>query len=973
MKKGIFVSLLILGRFLSFATFLLAQSDTGSILGVVQDEEGKPVPGVTVITKDQQTGIEKITQTSNDGVYYLPSLRPSVYDLTATLEGFGSGSQQGIVVNVGTRVSVNVIVTARRVEQQVEVVSSAIPETTRSHVGGLVTQKQVESLPLNGRNFIELAFLVPGNSPAVPFDNTKARFVNVSSAGDQGRGANVIVDGSDNNDDEVGGVLQNFSQDAIAEFQVLTSRFSASVGRSGAGVINIITKSGANDLHGSAFVFYRDDSLQKKNPLLGSQDEEPPFDRQQLGFSAGGPFVKNKAFWFGSFEYANEDAVAAAAVRDAATETIQPILASTPTNELLLTFRADMKWNDSNNIFGRYSFQGNTILGKGGGLFFNAPASDPSNFQSAENRIHSGVLGWTRILSNSMVNELRVAEMNFLNDIGAEDDSPELVFPSIAIGQNELVPQRTRSNRFQVKDDFTWTNGDHLIQFGGEFQKVDNDFLVDFVRSGAVLLGEDFASEDRNGDGLTDDNDIPVFFALRSNSPEIPFVPNLDNSFIAVYIQDDWRIRSNLTLNLGLRYELDTQSNGANELNLNERVVFYPDDPGKRERDKNNFGPRLGFAWDIRSDGRSLVRGGYGIYYDRILLNTTLGERLANGQNLSLQAFDSSLLEDPFAFPVPSAGLISILSNDLKNPRVQQFNVGFQRQLFEDFTVSLDYAGTRGDHFIVNREVNHPRIGVQVNPDINDNVTEAVSIADTSYDGLLVSANKRFGANLQLQLSYTLARAENWSNDDQSIFLGFDIADPSKDQGRAEFVEKHRLVLNGIYQLPHDFTISGIFTYGSGVPFDILTNQDFLGDEMPDRFPLLPRNAGGREVRTGAELNEWIMIFNTSNDPDIVALRETCGCVLPLVDPGLEFTDNFLNLDLRFSKLFTVGKYTVEPIVELFNVFNVTNIKGSFRDDFAGYFKNIESDNFGQPVSTAGGAFGQGGPFAVQLAVRFRF
>ncbi len=299
--------------------------------------------------------------------------------------------------------------------------------------------------------------------------------------------------------------------------------------------------------------------------------------------------------------------------------------------------------------------------------------------------------------------------------------------------------------------------------------------------------------------------------------------------------------------------------------------------------------------------------------------------------------------------------------------------MGFQRLLFEDFTVSIDYSGALGDHFIVNREVNHPRLGVQVNPNINDSVIETVSIADTSYDGLLVSANKRFGTNLQFQLAYTLARAENWSNDDQSIFLGFDIADPSKDQGRAEFVEKHRLVFSGIYQLPRNFMISGIFTYGSGVPFDIRTNQDFLGDGSPDRFPLLPRNAGGSEVQTGAELNEWILLFNTSADPEIVAMRQTCGCILPLVNPNLKFTDDFLNLDLRFSKIFTVGEYTLEPIIEFFNVFNITNIKGFFRDDFAGYFKNIESDNFGQPFSTAGGAFGQGGPFAVQLAVRLRF
>jgi len=972
LKKRSLVSLFIL---LSLINPLFAQNDTGSIAGIVHDDEGKPIPGVTVTARDQQTGIEKRTQTSADGFYYLTSLRPSVYDVTATLEDFGSGSEQNIVVNVGTRVSVNVIVSSRRVEQEVEVVSSAIPETTQSHVGDIVTQNQVESLPLNGRNFIDLAFLVPGNSPAVSFDNTKARFVNVTSAGDQGRGANVIVDGADNNDEEVGGVLQNFSEDGIAEFQVLTSRFSATVGRSGAGAINVITKSGSNDLHGSAFLFYRDDALQKKDPILESGDEEPPFDRQQFGFTSGGPFVKDKAFWFGSFEYTNEDAVTASAFRDVPNAMVRSTLSPTPTNELLLTSRADFKWNDNNNIFGRYSFQGNTILGKGAGFLFNAPTSDPSNFQSAENRIHSGVFGWTRILSNSTINEMRVAEIHFQNEITAQSDSPELFFPSIATGRNSLLPQRTRSNSFQVKDDFTWTSGNHLIQFGGELQRLDNDFLVDFARQGTVLLAEDFASADLNGDGKVDDNDIPVIVALRSNTAAIPFIPNLDNNFIAMYIQDDWHIRNNLTLNLGLRYELDTQSNGANEKNLNERVIFYPDDPGKRERDKKNFGPRLGFAWDVQGNGKTLVRGGYGLYYDRIVLITTGGERLANGKNLSLQLYVDSLLENPFANPVPAAGQVNILSNDLQNPRVQQFNVGFQKQLFEDLNISIDYAGSRGDHFIVNREVNHPRKDVQVNPDINDSVIETTSIAKTSYDGLLFSANKRFSSNLQFQFTYTLARAENWSNDDQSIFLtgAFDIADPSKDQGRAEFVEKHRLVISGIYHAPHNFQISGIFTYASGVPFDIRTNQDFLGDGMADRFPLLPRNAGGREVQTGAELNEWIQLFNSSMDPEIVAMRQTCGCFLPLVDPNLKFTDNFLNLDLRFSKRFTIRNYNLEPMIELFNVFNITNIKGTFRDDFAGYFKNMEEDSFAKPFSTAGGAFGQGGPFAVQLAVRFEF
>jgi hypothetical protein len=373
-----------------------------------------------------------------------------------------------------------------------------------------------------------------------------------------------------------------------------------------------------------------------------------------------------------------------------------------------------------------------------------------------------------------------------------------------------------------------------------------------------------------------------------------------------------------------------------------------------------------------------VIRGGYGIYYDRIVLNVTALERLFNGVNLATEVFGESLLEDPFGGPAINVNFlgIAILSNNLQNPRAQQFSIGLEQQFRDDLTVSFDYVGARGDDFFALREVNHPRIGIQVNPNVSDSVSEFAPIATTSYDGLLVTTRKRFGKSLQFQASYTLARMKNWANDDQglgAIFPGLDAADPSRDESRAEHQDTHRLVLNGIYDLPHGFRISGIFTYSSGLPFDIRTNQDFLGDGTLDRFPLLPRNAGGREVRSGAELNELIKRFNTSSNPAIVAMRQQCGCTLPLVDPNLKFTDNLINLDLRLSKLFTFGRYIVEPILELFNVFNITNIRGSQTNELAGYVRNLESPDFGKPVSTAGGVFGQGGPFAVQLAVKFRF
>lgn len=965
---------------------MYGQSDTGTITGIVKDEEGKPLPGATVTAKDRETGIETVAQTSTSGVYFITLLRPSTYDLTVSLDGYGTTIQEGIVVSVGSRVTSNVElvegsgeVRTKKLEEQIEITGTQAIETTQSHVGELITEQQIENLPLNGRNFIELAFLTPGNSPGPGFDPTKGRVLEISSAGNLGRGGNILVDGSDNNDDVVGGVLQNFSQDAIAEFQVLTNRFSADIGRSASSAVNIVTKTGTNALHGTGFLFWRDDSLQADNPLTPADTQPPPFDRQQFGFTLGGPFVEDRAFWFGSFEYTNEDSGASAAARDVATRTITPgLLVPTPINDLLLTLRADYKLNDTNDLFGRYSLQKNDGLEKGN-LHFGAPISDASNFQLAENKLHSGVVGWTRVISNNKINEFRVAEINFFNFLDAQGNPPEFVFPAIQIGQNFRVPQRTRMNRLQIKDDFTWTSGDHLVKFGGEFHRLDADAIFDLFGSGSVVLTEDFATQDRNGDGVINDNDIPVSFALRNNAPgELPFVPNLDNSFFAGYVQDDWRVRESLTLNLGLRYELETQVNGANELNLAERVVFDPNDTTERKDDKNNFGPRLGFAWDVGNDGTTVVRGGYGIYYDRIIMEVELLERLLNGVALPVQAFGSSLLENPFgggASNVPVG--INILSNDqLKNPRVQQFSVGVERQLMSDMTVSVDYVGARGDEFIVGREVNRPRVGVQINPNINDSVVEAISIANNTYDGLLVSVHKRFGGNVQFQGSYTLAKGENWANDDQIFFAGQffdDIADPSKDEGRSEYIDKHRLVANGTYRESHGFSFSGIFTYASGVPFDFRTNRDFLGDGVPDRFPLLPRNAGGREVTTGAELNALITEFNTSSNPEIVALRQRCGCTFPLVDPGLEFTDSLLNLDLRFSKLFTFGKYTLEPIFEVFNVFNTTNFRGFALNTLAGYVNNIESPSFGQPVATAGGVFGQGGPRAIQLAVRLKF
>jgi hypothetical protein len=952
---------------------LFAQTDSGSISGMVKDEQGRILPGTAVSARDTETGVERTMLTGSTGAYYLSPLRPSIYDVTFRLDGFMTRIEQKIVVNAGTRITLNAEmiegtaeVKVSRPAEQIEVVGTPGVETSKSHVTSLVTEQQVEELPVNGRNFLALAFLTPGVTPT-GYRGSSSENVQIATPGSMGRGASVVVDGMDDNNEIFGGMLQMLSQDAVGEFQVLTHGFSAETGRSSSSVVNVITKSGTNELHGGAFIYYRDRTLTAKHPLVDESYKEPPFDREQTGLSVGGPLVKDQAFWFASYEYTNEDSASASALRDPSIQDFPNILVPTPLHQSLATFRFNYEINNSDSLFAGYSYQGNTIVSTDG---------DPSTLTTAANDFHSVVSGWTHIFSTNKINEFRLADIYWYNSAEPQTPRMRLVFPSLTTGPGNFVPTWKNMNRLQLKNDFTWTAGNHLIKFGGELQMVRSDFYLIGNQDGIVVLADDWAQDDLNNDGIINDNDIPVGFAYRTSPSSTGFVPDLDNDYWAGYIQDDWHVGKGLTFNLGLRYELDTQSNGANDKNERDRIHFYPNDYGMRHNDWNNFGPRLGFAWDLYNNGKAIVRGGYGIYYDRVILNALLLERLWNGVNLHYDKYgpldsygNRVLLEDPFAgeFVVLSGRGIYILSNDLQSPRVQQFGAGVEREISPNLRVSADYVGSRGDHFASGPEVNHPRKAVTVNPNISESVIEATSAAKMSYDGLLISATSRMWKNLQFQLAYTLARMSTVA-DDEFVTLGdLDAADPLISYGASGQQNTHRIVVNGIYELPRGFQVSGIFTYASGLPFNIITNRDFLLDGAGfDRFPLLPRNAGGRQVRTGAELNQWITIFNTSNDPAIVAMRQNCGmCTLRPVDPNLKFTDHFINLDLRFSKTFAIGRFEVEPIVEFFNIFNVAN--------FSGYEGDIGSSEFGKPFATAGEAFGQGGPRAIQFAVRFQF
>ncbi|MBO0800505.1 MAG: TonB-dependent receptor, partial [Blastocatellia bacterium] len=471
------------------------------------------------------------------------------------------------------------------------------------------------------------------------------------------------------------------------------------------------------------------------------------------------------------------------------------------------------------------------------------------------------------------------------------------------------------------------------------------------------------------------DFDIPIDSTVRSAAPNRPpYVPDLDNKFIAAYLQDDWKLRPNFTVNLGLRYELDTNvKNIATFDTINP--IAQPFLNGDRGKDWNNFGPRIGFSWDPWREGRTSIHGGYGLYYDRIVLEVGLLERLLDGRTLPLEVRAGSqldaagnfipgtpTLQNPFSGSlIAGAGAtgINLIDNHLDTPYVQQFNFGVKHEISRGLVISLDGLHSFGSSFIIGRP-----IGTAYNPVVSgiESIVNIESSVKTWYDALLINVEKRYSNRFSFNASYTLSKTFNYSNDDQIPFQSGPL-DPNRlalEKGPAPNDERHRFSVAGVYDAKWGVQLSPIFTLASDVPFDII---------LPDgttRIPVLQRNAGGRLFHTGAELNRFLTQLNAAGGVN--------GTMLPLVRNDLHFGDSFQSFDLRLTKSFKLSdRMTVQGIGEVFNLFNVTNIRGVNNLNYSGFQNNLGSPDFGSPIQTAGGVFGTGGPRAFQFAARFLF
>ena len=986
------------------------QAARATLTGIVSDPHGAAVAGAKITATLDGAGLRRETSTNDEGLYVFTDLVSGEYELRVEATGFMTKvSKVPISVKVGQSITLNVSLDIGLTEQTVVDLVGEAPliDNTASVVQGVIESREVQTLPLNGRNFLELALLVPGNSPAPNFDPTKTNTLVISSAGQLGRGGNVTIDGADNNDDVVGGPVQNISQEAILEFQMATNRFSAQLGRSGSSVVNVVTKQGTNELHGSGSVYFRDRRLQALPATFDrSLGQDPPFDRQQYAFTLGGPIKKDKAFFFGSFEYRNQDGVVLVGERDLATRTITRGFAVAPLDDFLTTERLDLTPTNVDRFGFRYSYQREN--GIAASTLVRAIGS-ASQRQSSLNKTNSFLANYSRIVSQYDVNNFNFSFSTFINDTLPVSPGPQLTFPSLQDGASFRVPQQTKQRRFQFSDTYTAIRGNHTFYFGGEVQRVESALDLKVFQQGRIEMIEDFPDFDRNLDGRVDDNDLLFAVTLRSGVPDRSLLlPDTDNTYLVGFVQDDWRVHPRLALNLGLRYELDTDVNNVSRVDeLNPLILPFLN--GTRKRDKNNFAPRIGFNFSA-NDARTSIHGGYGIYYDRVTLEIQTLERGLDGRALPVEVragnlffIDPPFLFDPvngvfppgaptlanpftgFVLPGAGAGGINIIDIDLQNPMVHQVNFGVQQELGGDFVVRADYLRNQGTHFIIGRVIGtvpfNPVVG---GPELVKNLESSVR---TKYDGLLLSLEKRFSKRYQLRASYTLSRANNFANDDQIPFSNgpIDSSNLQLEYGPTPNDQRHRFSFSGVFQLPKGFRVSPILTLASSVPMDIL---------LPDgssRVCELQRNAGARQFHTGAELNAVLTQINAAGGSRCPNADPSTGfkprVLLPLVRDDVKFGDNFSSLDLRVSKVFKVGeRFTIEPIGEVFNLFNVTNVLGFSNVNYSG-FRNVlvpdsndpsspgflRSSSFGERVSTAGGVFGSGGPRAFQFAARVTF
>jgi hypothetical protein len=871
-----------------------------SVSGRVVDASGAVLPGATITARHVNTGVTTTVVTDEGGRFRFAYLPIGPYTVTTHLAGFDDVTTQ-VTLSAGGAVDLPVTLAVSGVETSVTVTGEApVIEAARSQVAATVGRTEVRNLPLNGRQALDLALVVPGVAPANVgggtqlFPETSAvPGVGLSVGAQRNFSNSFVVDGLSANDDAAGLSAMAYGVDAIDEFQVVSSGGQAELGRALGGYVNVVTRSGTNTTHADAYGFWNDDALNAPNALLG---DTLPTSQRQYGGSVGGPISRNRTFYFVNAEERSLDQSGLVRIAPANVDAINTRLQQSgyrgplvttgiypnPVGTTTTLAKIDHAASNADRLSVRYSlYRVDADNARGAGAL-NAPTAS-SGLQDLDQALAVGNV-WT--ISPRIVNETRAQVASSRLDAPPSDPiGPAVSIAGVAsFGTSSGSPTRRRNRLYEVVNNLSYQAGAHAVRAGVDL--LYNDLSITYPRSARGAYA--FPSLDAFLAGAYSNAGFTQTFGTST--------VDLTNPNVGVYVQDEWKARDRLTLNAGVRYDLQ----------FLETI----------HTDTDNVSPRLGFAWLPDASRRTVIRGSAGIFYDRVLLrplanallsanNTTDLDQLRQvAVSLSPAQAGAPVFPAILDAPVPSVTLpnLSTMDRDIQNASSTQASLEIERQLGASMTVSAAYEYLRGRHLIASINQNVPTCvasggnnGCRPNPDYANN-SQYSSVGDSDYHALLVSFVQRPAAWGHYRVSYTLSKSMN--DVGEAFFNGptnpFDIHD---DWGRSDDDRRHQFVVDGAVTIPsgpatswwravgRGLQVSGMLQYYSAPPINITSGTRTIWGTaarpiVDDAF--IPRNAG-----TGGD---------------------------------------FFSVSLRISRHFQAGRARIEALAEAFNLFNRVNV-----------------------------------------------
>lgn len=926
------------------------QASDAEIAGTARDTSGGPVAGAMITLSNQDSGFTRNASSDGEGRYRFAALAPGRYSLKLEAPGFKTENVTGIVLDIGTHAQKDFSLTVGSVQETISVSGEVPPiDTTRAEVSGIVTAQQIDLLPVNTRQYLNLALLLPGTTQ----DASRTFYNNVQISGGGRFYANgFAVDGVVNTWAEQGEPRQNFPEGAVAEFKVDLSQFKAELGLAMGGYVNVVTKSGTNQFHGDAFDYFRQKTLNRDNKFqkqaaLAAGTGKAPFLRNQYGFDVGGPIVKNKLHFFAAYERTQTDSAFTIFTGASAHQYYsgnEGVFAQ-PSHDQMLNVRGDYQISTTQHLFARWSQEWNLLTYQG------CSNANESNCYDGQFPRHALVSGHTWTPTSNLVNEFRFQYAYASFQLGPPGSptwtdlgnlAPERLsqlqtvysFPSFTYGQGyaELGAEK----RSQFKDDVTWIRGKHALKFGADVSYIPFGDDALFNYKGTFTFATDQVFNPKDPATIANLKSPTLFTAAVP--PQHTAVTTEQAGF---YFQDDWRILPRVTLNLGLRWDREYGSFNENlDVSKFPTTIPFLGRPGDRGKNRN-FGPRFGFAWDVFGIGRDVVRGGYGLYYNNIqtLLNFPENRDLAVCNVLIRNPSypDPYGGKSPSAFCSTAAPTVTVLDRNFSNPYSQQFTLGYSRQITHDLSIHLDGVYMHTLHDYRNVDLNYPNAaGVRPLPQWA-RILGHESISQTKYKALFARVDKRFAQRYQVQVSYTLSSAR----DDNPQANVTTPAQYNLDYGPANIDRRHALVTSGFVNLPGKFTLGAIWQLRSALPFSA-ASAVLDADGNRQYVPGTSRNQGNRDLSPAA----------------VNAYRDSLH-LAPI--PASQIDSSRINgLDLKVSRsLFVRDQRRIDLIGQVFNVFGTTNLTG-------GSTTRADSVNFGR-------IFGASNLQQGELAMVFKF